>query len=233
MVPTTEGSEVRETIYLQEENLFIRYFMIFFFIFFAAAAAAAAAFSPRHYFFFFYCGHEHDITSTELLWSTHCFHCIMMINGDPNTASCFSLFCYWGDFFSSFHAHKFISKPAPYAPMCVVPIHLKCTIPSVFLNHTNYCGANPDCCCHGNYLLGVMAPLKLKWMKKSEEVGDRLPRRHTHTHTRQLIMCQHISCFILFCGVYYWQFTLTRNDLTAELCSTSMPENESDAGEWG
>lgn len=89
-------------------------------------------FSPRHYFyFFFYCGHEHDITSMERLWSTHWFLCIMTINGDPK-ASCFSLFCYWGDFFSSFHTHRFISKTAPYAPMCVIPIHLKCTIPSLF-----------------------------------------------------------------------------------------------------
>lgn len=35
-----------------------------------------------------YCGYGHDITSTELLWSTHC---TVLINEDPNAASCFPL----------------------------------------------------------------------------------------------------------------------------------------------
>lgn len=63
-----------------------------------------------------------------------------------------------------------------------------------FFNHANYCGANPDCCCHGNCLSGVVVPLKLKWMRKWEEVGDRLQRRHA-----QSSLCTNIfhvsSCF--------------------------------------
>lgn len=228
MVPTTEGSGVRETIYLQEESLFIWYFMILFFFFFfaAAAAAAAAAFppSPLLLFFFFYCGHEHDITSMEWLWSTHWFLCIMMINGDPNTASCFSFFCHRGDFFSSFHTHRFISKTAPYAPMCLIPIRLKCTTPSLFfffLNHTNYCGANPDCCCHGNCLSGVMALLKLKWMRKSEEVGDRLQRRHTHTQTAHYVPTYFMFHLVLQRVLLAVYLDSKRSDRHALLCANA------------
>lgn len=113
MVPTAKGSGVRETVYLWSESLFHDFSPLFF---------AAAAFSPHRYFFF-YCRHEHDITSTELLWSTHWFHCIMMINGDPNTASCFFSLCATGEIsFPQLYTHSFISKTAPHSPMCVIPI---------------------------------------------------------------------------------------------------------------
>lgn len=151
----------------------------------------------------------------------------------------FLFVCYWGDFFSSaLHPQVHLKDGPSHSDVCHT--NPKRTDPFFsffffflfFSNHANYCGANPDCCCHGNCLSGVTAPLKLKWMRKWEEVGDRLQRRHTRTHPR-LIMCQHISCSILFRGVYDWQFTLTPNDLTAARSSASMPENESDAGEWG
>lgn len=82
-------------------------------------------------------------------------------------------------------------------------------------NRTNYCGAKPDCCCHGNCLSGGYGATKAQVSeseRKWAEVRGRLRRRHT-----LLIVCQHISCFILFHGVYYWQFTLTLNDLTTVL----------------
>lgn len=104
--------------------------------------------------------------------------------------------CYSGDFVSSFHTHMFISKTAPYALMCVMPIHLKCMILVYFFwNHTNYCGANPDCSCHGNCLLGVMAPLKLKWNEKMR--GSWGYTADTHTHSSLCANIFHISpCFV-------------------------------------
>lgn len=142
-------------------------FMIFFLFF----SFAAAAFSPHHYFF--YCRHEHDITSTELLWSTHWFHCIMMINGDPNTASCFSLCVLLGRFLFLSFTPTGSSQRRHLTLRCVSyqsKTHGSFLFFFFFLlffsNHANYCGANPDCCCHGNCLSGVTAPLKLKWMRK-------------------------------------------------------------------
>lgn len=69
--------------------------------------------------FFFYCRHEHDITSTVLLWSTHWFHCIMMINGDPNTASCFSLCVLLGRFLFLSFTPTGSSQRRPLTLRCV------------------------------------------------------------------------------------------------------------------
>lgn len=90
--------------------------------------AKSAAFSPLA--ISLCCGYEHDITSTELLRSTRR---TASIHEDPDAASRFPLLeNSLPPFFPP--TRRFISKAAPYAPMCV-------SRQSVENVHTNYCGA--------------------------------------------------------------------------------------------
>lgn len=186
--------------------------MISFFLF----GSSSSSFSPLT--IVFYCGHEHDITSMKPLWSTHWFHCIMMINGDPNAASCFSLFLLLLGRFRFLLSHPHVHlKDCAYALMCVMPIHLKCMILVYFFwNHTNYCGANPDCSCHGNCLLGVMAPLKLKWNEKMRGSWGYTADTHTHTaHYVPTYFIFHLVSWRVLLAVY---LDSKRCDRCALLC---------------
>lgn len=80
----------------------------------------------------FYYRHGHDITSTEKGCSSHCFHCITVINGDLNTLTQTSAFLFVYNWSSdSFHSlistRRFIPGVSLHTLMCDIPVLIENT----------------------------------------------------------------------------------------------------------
>ena len=128
----------------------------------------------------------------------------------PDTATLllFSLFTSLCVFLS----HRFLPGAAPHTLRCVsyhssdTKMHNSLLL-FFFVNRTNYCSANPDCCCHGNCLSGVMAPLELKWLRARENESklgeDCKGDTHTHTHRQT-----HTHTHAAHCVPTYFMFHL-------------------------
>ena len=78
-----------QCLHTWRKSLFIRRcFMILFYFFFPQPCRDSE--QPPFSTIIFYYRHEHDITSTETVCSSHPLHCITVINGDLNTLTRYS-----------------------------------------------------------------------------------------------------------------------------------------------